>query len=475
VVAEASLNFDLAVIGAGSAGLSVAAAAAQFGEKVVLFERDNMGGDCLNTGCVPSKALLAAAKHAQVHRSSGPYGISPHEPKVSFADVMAHVAGVIETIAPIDSQERFEGLGVTVVRAHARFTSPTTLQADGKSYTARRIVIATGSRAGVPPIPGLAETDFMTNESLFKNRVLPQHLIIIGGGPIGMEMAQAHCRLGSEVTVLEAQQPLGKDDPELASIVLEALRKDGIAIRAGAEIATVAQRAGSIQVSFKNGETITGSHLLVAAGRVPNLEGLDLEAGGVAFDKRGITVDQALRSTTNRKVYAAGDIAGGLQFTHVAGYQAGLIIRNLLFRLPVKNRTDIIPWVTYTEPELAHVGLTEVDARKRHGDAVKVLRWPFKENDRAQAEGKTAGLVKVITGKRGVVLGCSIAGPHAGEQIAMWTLAVSNRIKISAIANTVLAYPTLAEAGKRAAITYYAGLAQKPLTRRLIGMLKVFG
>jgi pyruvate/2-oxoglutarate dehydrogenase complex dihydrolipoamide dehydrogenase (E3) component len=469
------MTYDIAVIGGGSAGLSVAAAAAQFGEKVVLFERDKMGGDCLNTGCVPSKALLAAAKHAQAHRTSAKFGIAEDEPEIDFAAVMAHVSKVIETIAPIDSQERFEGLGVTVVRAHARFTGPTTLDADGKSYSARRVVIATGSRAGVPPIPGLAEADFFTNESIFKNRTKPSHLIVIGGGPIGMEMAQAHRRLGSDVTVLEAFKPLAKDDPELAAIVLDQLRAEGISIRAGAEISSVANAGSAIRVTFKNGEILDGSHLLVAAGRVPNLEGLNLEAGGVAFDKRGITVDQSLRSTTNRKVYAAGDIAGGLQFTHVAGYQAGLVIRNLLFRLPVKNRTDIIPWVTYTEPELAHVGLNEADARKIHGDAVKVLRWPFHDNDRAQAEGKTAGLVKVITGKRGIVLGCSIAGPQAGDQIAMWALAVSGRTKVSAIASLVLPYPTLAEAGKRAAVTYYSGLAQKPLTRRLIGMLKVFG
>jgi pyruvate/2-oxoglutarate dehydrogenase complex dihydrolipoamide dehydrogenase (E3) component len=469
------MTYDIAVIGAGSAGLSIAAAAAQFGEKIVLFEKGEMGGDCLNTGCVPSKALLAAAKAAQAHRSSAKFGVEQHEPSVDFARAMAHVDSVIATIEPLDSQERFEGLGVTVIRAAARFTGPTTLEANGKTYNARRIVIATGSRAGVPPVPGLKDVPFFTNETIFKNRILPKHLIVIGGGPIGMEMAIAHRRLGAEVTVLEAFQPLAKDDPELATIVLESLRSEGIAIHANTAITNISASKAGIRIELKDKPPIEASHLLVAAGRVPNIEGLNLEAANIEHTKRGITVDQSLRSVSNRKVYAAGDIAGGLQFTHVAGYHAGLVIRNALFRLPVKNRTDIIPWVTYTDPELGHVGLTEVEARKTHGDAVKVLKWQMHENDRAVAEGKTKGLVKVITGKRGVILGCSIVGTNAGDMIAMWALAVSQKLKVSAIANMVLPYPTVAEAGKRAAITYYAGLAQKPWTRRIIGFLKIFG
>jgi pyruvate/2-oxoglutarate dehydrogenase complex dihydrolipoamide dehydrogenase (E3) component len=469
------MMFDIAVIGAGSAGLSVAAAAAQFGEKVVLFEKGEMGGDCLNTGCVPSKALLAAAKQAQAHRASAKFGVAAHEPVIDFARVMAHVESVITAIAPHDSQERFEGLGVHVVRAAATFSGPQSLQANGQTYQARRIVIATGSRAGVPPIPGITDVPYFTNETIFRNRDLPRHLIVIGGGPIGMEMAQAHRRLGSQVTVLEAFQPLAKDDPELTAAVLQALAEEGVKIHAQAAILRISNTATGIRVELKDAPAIEGSHLLIAAGRVANVERLNLEAGNVAYSKRGITVDHALRSTTNRKVYAAGDIAGGLQFTHVAGYQAGLVIRNLLFRLPVKNRTDIIPWVTYTDPELAHVGLSEAEARRLHGDTVKVLRWPFKDNDRAQAEGKTRGMIKVVTGKRGVILGASIVGAQAGDMIAMWALAVTQKCKISAIANMVLPYPTLAEAGKRAAVTYYAGLAQKPLIRTVVGLLKKFG
>ncbi len=468
------MKFDIAVIGGGSAGLSIAAAAAQFGEKVLLFEKGEMGGDCLNYGCVPSKSLIAASKAAHAQRSAAHYGIAPVEPKVDFAKVMDYVQSVIGAIAPNDSQERFEKLGVTVVRAAAKFINASEVEADGKIYAARKFVIATGSRAAVPPIPGLKDVAYFTNESVFKNRVLPKHLIVIGGGPIGLELAQAHRRLGSQVTVLEAFQPLAKDDPELTSIVLDALKADGVDIRAQVAIAEIKKLKSGIDVVLKDGGVVSGSHLLVAAGRTPNIESLNLEAAGVEYTKRGVTVDQGLR-TTNRKIYAAGDVAGGLQFTHVAGYHAGLIVRNALFKLPVKNRSDIIPWVTYTDPELAHVGLTEADARKTLGDSAKVLRWHFAENDRAQAEGKTKGMIKVVLGKRGRILGASIVGPQAGELIAAWVLAVSQCLKISAFAKVVLPYPTLSEIGKRAAITNYAGLAQKPMLRRALGFLKLLG
>lgn len=469
------MYYDLAVIGAGSAGLSIAAAAAQFGEKVVLFEKGEMGGDCLNTGCVPSKALLAAGKAAQAHRTSAKFGVEEHDPKVNFAKAMAHVESVITAIAPFDSQERFEGLGVTVVRAPVRFNGTSALEAKGKIFGARRFVIATGSRAALPPIPGIETVEVFTNETIFKNRTLPKHLIIIGGGPIGMEMALAHRRLGAEVTVLEAFKPLGKDDPELADVVLASLRAEGITIRGGIKIEHIEKTKSGLRIVVEGKEIIDGSHLLVAAGRMPNIEGLHLETAGIDFTKRGITVDKGLRSVSNRRVYAAGDVAGGLQFTHVAGYHAGLIIRNALFRLPVTNRTDIIPWVTYTDPELAHVGMTEADARAQHGETIRVLRWHFQENDRAMAEAKTQGLVKLVTLKNGRIIGCSIVGPNAGDLIAMWTLAVTQKLKVSAIANMVFPYPTFGEAGKRAAMTYYAGVAAKPLLRKTISFLKNFG
>ena len=463
-------DFDIAVIGAGSGGLTVAAAAAQFGQRVVLFEKGEMGGDCLNYGCVPSKALLAAAKQAQAVRSGAAYGIAAQEPQVDFAKVMAHVRRAIAAIAPNDSQERFEKLGVKVVRAEARFRDATAIEAEGLSYTARRMVIATGSRAAVPPVPGLDQVPYLTNESIFENHVLPQHLLIIGGGPIGMELAQAHRRLGSKVTVIEAFDPLAKDDPELTAIVLEKLKAEGIIILSRAAITGVAKVPDGITINLRDHEAIGGSHLLVAAGRQPNIEGLNLEAAGIAYTKRGVTVDPGLK-TSNPRVYAVGDVAGGLQFTHVAGYHAGLVIRNALFGLPVKANA-VIPWVTYTDPELAHVGLTEAQARKDHGGTIKVLRWPFHENDRAQAEGRTDGLVKAVTSSKGKILGASIVGPQAGELIQPWVLALTRGLKIGAMVGQVLPYPTRGEANRRAAITYYAAYASNPWVRRVIGVVK---
>ncbi|MEM7189973.1 MAG: FAD-dependent oxidoreductase, partial [Pseudomonadota bacterium] len=409
-----TLTPDLCVIGAGSGGLSVAAGAVQMGASVVLIEGHKMGGDCLNYGCVPSKALIAAGKAAQAQRTSAPFGVTPVDPQVDYAAAMDHVRSVIAGIEPHDSVERFEGLGVHVIQGWAEFTGPKEVTAAGVTVRPRRFVIATGSHPVAPPIPGLADVDYLTNETLWDNRELPSHLIVIGGGPIGLEMAQAHRRLGAEVTVLEAFKALGKDDPEAAAVVLQKLRGDGIDLREGVKIENVTQAEGSVSVALDGGETLTGSHLLVAAGRAPNIDRLNLDAAGIDHDKRGIKVNKGLRSVSNSKVYAIGDVAGGLQFTHMAGYQAGLIIRSALFRLPVTNRTDLIPWVTYTDPELAQVGLTEAAAREEHGNDVEVARFDYAENDRARAELKTDGFAKAIIGRRGKILGATIVGASAG-------------------------------------------------------------
>jgi pyruvate/2-oxoglutarate dehydrogenase complex dihydrolipoamide dehydrogenase (E3) component len=463
-----SRHFDIAVIGAGSGGLSVAAAAAQFGRKVVLFEKGEMGGDCLNYGCVPSKALLAAAKQAHAMRSGAAYGISPVEPQVDFGAVRAHVQRAIAAIAPHDSQERFEKLGVTVVRAAARFIDDRSIEASGERYTARRMVIATGSSPALPPVPGLAEVPYLTNETLFGNETLPAHLLVLGAGPIGLEMAQAHRRLGSAVTVIEARLPLAQDDPELSAVVLERLAAEGVAILTNRAAAGVTHDASGFRIALQGGGEVAGSHLLVAAGRRPNVDGLGLEAAGIAFSARGITVDRGLR-TTNRRVYAVGDVAGG-RFTHEAGYQAGIVIRNALFGLPVKARTSM-PHVTYTDPELAQAGMTEAEARARHGGRVKLLRWPFSGNDRAQAEGRTDGLVKIVTGPRGRILGAGIVGPGAGELIQPWILALEKGLKIGAMATPVLPYPTRGEAGRRAAVNYFQEFASNPLVRGVIRII----
>jgi pyruvate/2-oxoglutarate dehydrogenase complex dihydrolipoamide dehydrogenase (E3) component len=468
------VTYDIAVIGAGSGGLSVAAAAAQFGRKVVLFEKGKMGGDCLNYGCIPSKSLIAAAKHAHAMRSSTKYGISAVEPSVNFKKVQSYVRSVITTIEPIDSVERFEKLGVKVVQAAAKFRDAKTLEANGNVFTAKRIVIATGSRASIPPIAGLADVPYLTNETIFENTVLPKHLIIIGGGPIGMELGQAHRRLGSDVTIIQSSNALPKDDPELTAIVIETLRSEGVQILEHAKIGKVTKSKTGFSVDTAQHGTIKGSHLLVAAGRTPNVEGLELEAASVTYTKQGITVDSGLR-TTQKHIYAIGDVAGGLQFTHVAGYHAGLVIRNALFRLPVKNRTDVIPWVTYTSPELAHIGMTEATARGEFGDVVKICRWPFHDNDRAQTEGKPQGLVKAVIGKRGKILGVSIVGEGAGELIQAWVLAIGGGLKISSLAGMVAPYPTRGEANRRVAVNYYAGLATNPYVRKLIQFLGYFG
>ena len=471
-----AIDVDFCIIGAGSGGLSLAAAAAAFGQKVVLLEKHKMGGDCLNYGCVPSKALLAAGKRAKSMRTSAPFGVANVEPRVDFSAVQSHVQGVIAAIAPNDSVERFTGLGVRVITAAGRFMDASTVIAGEHRITARRFVIATGSSPVVPPIPGLADVPYFTNETIFDNTERLPHLIVIGGGPIGLEMAQAHHRLGCQVTVLEALKALAKDDPELGIVVLKHLREEGIDIREGALVNRVAGGKGRVSVTItKDGaeETIEGTHILVAAGRRANTADLGLEAAGIKFDKKGITVDAGLR-TSNRRVYAIGDVTGGLQFTHVANDHAGIVIRRTLFRLPAKTTGRHVPWVTYTDPELAHVGLTEAEAREKHGK-INVLRWPYHENDRAQAERETEGHVKVITDKKGLILGASIVGSHAGEIIQMWSLALAQGLKIRAMTEWISPYPTLSEINKRAAFRYYATAASNPFLRKAIALLAKLG
>ncbi len=465
------LKVDLCVIGAGSGGLSVAAGAVQMGATVALIEGHKMGGDCLNYGCVPSKALLAAAKRAAAMR--GGLGVAAADPQVDVAAVKDHLRAVIAAIEPHDSQERFEGMGVRVIRDWARFTSPSEVQAGETLVTARRFVIATGSSPLVPPIPGLDTMPFLTNETVFDLRERPEHLIIIGGGPIGMEMAQAHRRLGSQVTVIEGARALGRDDPELSAIVLDRLRDEGIDIVENAEADQIGGGAGKVEVTITDGRKVSGSHLLVAVGRRVNLDRLDLDKAGVKHDRTGVKVDAGLRSS-NRRVYAVGDAAGGAQFTHVAGYHASIVIRNAMFNLPAKARTDHIPRVTYTDPELAQVGLTEAEARKRHGPALSVVRAPFAENDRARAEGRTEGMIKVMV-VRGRPVGASIVGAQAGELIAPFALMLANRMKMSALANTVLPYPTLAEIGKRAAGAYFSPkLFDSPMVKWVVRLVQRF-
>jgi pyruvate/2-oxoglutarate dehydrogenase complex dihydrolipoamide dehydrogenase (E3) component len=476
------IKTDICVIGGGSGGLSVAAGAAQMGTKVVLVEGHKMGGDCLNYGCVPSKALLAAANRAVAHHKNTDFGLTAAAPKVDFAAVMAHVGDVIKSIEPMDSVERFEGLGVKVVEAKGRFIDAKTLKAGSTTITAKRFVIATGSMAAIPPIKGLKGVPFLTNETIFGLQKQPKHLLVLGGGPIGAEMAQAFARLGSKVTLLEAARFLGREDEELSAHVKAQLIADGVDMREGETIVNVAHKGKSgatkITLTCAAGATtheITGDALLVAAGRAANIAGLDVEKAGVTLSDNAhphIVVDKRLR-TSNKKIFAIGDVAGGPQFTHAAGYHAGLVIRNILFFLPAKVDHGGLPRVTYTNPELASVGLSEAEAREKYA-AIKVLRWPFEENDRARAERDQRGLVKIITTRQGKILGASIVGAGAGDLLAPWTMALAQGLPISAMAGVIAPYPTRGEASKRAAGDYYTPTLFGPRTRKIVGFLSLF-
>jgi pyruvate/2-oxoglutarate dehydrogenase complex dihydrolipoamide dehydrogenase (E3) component len=479
-------DFDVAVIGAGAAGLSVAAICSGLGLKTALIERGRMGGDCLNYGCVPSKALLAAAHAAAEARRAGRLGIRLPEPEIDWAGVRAHVQGAIARIAPNDSAARYRGMGVEVIQAAAHFTAPDELEAGGRRLTFRRCVIAAGSSPVVPDIPGLDGVPWLTNETIFDLEEPPGHLIILGGGPIGLEMAQAHARLGCLVTVIEAAPRIAvREDEELAEGLRAALLQDGVTLREGVKLLRLEQlepdshaaEAGVVAV-LEDGTRIAGTHLLLAVGRAPRLASLDLVAGNVEASARGIRTRADLRSVSNPRVWAVGDIAdpegiGPRAFTHVAGQHAGVLVRSMLFRLPgTKVDYAALPRVTYTDPELAQIGLTEAEAREQGHDDLRIHRWPLAENDRAIAEGRPEGMVKLVVSARGRLLGAGILAPRAGEMAGAYGLMIGRKLPLSALASLVLPYPTLAEAGKRAAGDFYAPKLLSPGVKRLIGLLK---
>lgn len=466
-----NLEVDLCVIGAGSAGLSAASVAAQLGARVVLIERGEMGGECLNTGCVPSKAMLAAAKRAHAIRTSARFGIEAAEPRVNFAALHRNVQEVIAAIAPHDSVERFERLGAQVIRAEARFIKPRLLIAGDTQVRARRVIIATGSSASVPPIQGLSGVSYFTNESIFANETLPEHLLILGGGPIGLELAQAHRRLGAKVTVVETAKAMAHDDRELVDRLLKVLAGEGVAIREQARVENVRRSGSNIVLSLdEDGQKseLNGSHLLVAAGRSARVASLDLERAGVAHTKNGIIVDRKMR-TSAHGVFAIGDVvAEAPRFTHIASYHAGIAVQNALLFPLAKTDYKSLPWVTYTDPELAHVGANEEEARKAHGDDIQVVRAEMKSNDRAQTELTTGGVVKVITRKNGKVLGVSVLDTHAGELAHVWVLAIQTGMTLKAIARMIAPYPTLGEANKAAAGELYKPRLFSNLSRRVV-------
>ncbi|MFQ5563038.1 MAG: dihydrolipoyl dehydrogenase family protein [Parvularculaceae bacterium] len=472
-----TISADLCVIGAGAGGLSVAAGAAQLGRKVVLIEKGAMGGDCLNAGCVPSKALLAAASRAAAVRNVGEFGIRASAPEIDFPAVMDHVHCVIAAIAPHDSQERFEGLGVRVIRAHATFTGPRSVEAGGAVVKAKHFVIATGSSPAVPPIDGIAQTPFFTNETIFENRKRPERLVILGGGPVGVEMAQAHQRLGSQAVLIEQDTILNRDDPELVGVLRDALVSEGVDIRENARAIRARPSPRGVEVDYDDRndgaglKTVQGSHLLVAVGRRANVDGLNLAAAGVETNERGVAVDDRLR-TANKRIYAIGDVIGGPQFTHTAGYHASIVIRNILFKAPAKNRDALSPRVTFCDPELAQAGLTEQAAREK-GYKISVARWPFADNDRAQAERETAGFVKVVTKENGRILGAAVVGGNAGDLIQPWALAIAGNLGVKAFKDYIAPYPTRGEASKRAAGAWYAPMLFSGRTKALVSLLSI--
>ena len=473
-MAKTEYDVDLCIIGAGAGGLSIASGAAQLGRSVVLYESEAMGGDCLNYGCVPSKALIAAGKHALAFSSSAMFGIKPAKPKIDFDAVKAHIKGVIETIAPVDSQERFEGLGCTVIREMASFKDANTIQSKTTITRAKRIVIATGSRASAPPIPGLKDTPFTTNEEIFTIDERPKHLLVIGSGPIGLELGQAFSRLGSKVEIIDIARPLDRSEPEHAKVLIDALKDEGIKFHAPVNTKLIRKTKTGVAVDLEDGTTLTGSHLLVAAGRRPVIDKLNLEAAGITTGNGGVVTDKILR-TSNKRVYAVGDVSGRGGLTHLAGHHAGIIIKNFYFVpfFKASAETNNMPAAIYTQPELASIGLTEKSARGKFGD-VRTVHFDFDENDRAIAERSTKGAVKIIARGNGLILGASIVGEASGELIHIISLAMANKMKIIHLTKMISPYPTRSEAVKRAASSWYTEALFSPKIRKLAALMARF-
>ena len=447
-------EYDICIIGGGAGGLVVAAGGAALGAKVVLVEKKHLGGDCLHYGCVPSKTLLHSARVAQAMRNAGKFGLPEAPPQVDLPTVMKHVQQVISTIEVNDSPQRFRDMGVEVIFGAGRFTSSECFQVDGHDLTAKTFVIATGSRPAIPPVPGLDKVPYLTNESIFSLNEAVEHLIIMGGGPIGIEMCQAFIRLGSRVTVVErSPQILPREDHELVAIVAARLAQEGVEFRLNSTASNVSCAEGEIALTLSDTDgkesILRGSHLLVSAGRRSNVDGLGLKQAGVEVVQGRIKTDAHLR-TSNRKIFGCGDVVGPYQFTHMAEHHAGVVLRNAIFHLPAKIEQRVIPWCTFTEPELARVGLSETEARKQNIPC-EVFSFPFHDIDRAQAEGETEGMAKIITNSRGKLLGAALVGPNAGELIHEYTLALAKGMKAADLSSVIHIYPTLAQINRRVA------------------------
>ena len=450
----AKKDYDLCVIGGGSAGLVSAAGAASLGAKVLLIEKHRLGGDCLYTGCVPSKTLIHSAEIAHKIKTAAKFGLTAQLDPINQASVMERVADVIKTIEPNDSPERFRAMGIEVIFAEAQFIAKDRLLVDGREVTARNFVLATGSRPFVPPIPGLDTVDYFTNETIFDIKDNIPHLLVVGSGAIGCEMAQSFARLGTKVSLISNTGLLPIEDPDISSVLEQQFIADSIDLHLNMMVSNMENTKSGIRVKIKSDfhddiKWIEGSHLLIATGRRSNVENLGLDKAGVEVEKGRLKVDSRLR-TTNKHIYACGDVAGPYLFTHMAEHQAGIVLRNALFHLPAKAQNSKIPWCTFTAPELARVGLSEQEAK--HQDIEhRVYQFPFSEIDRGIAEGSTDGMAKIITSPKGKLLGACIVGPHAGELIAEYVLAISQGMKVSALSNTIHIYPTLAQINRHVA------------------------
>ncbi len=463
-------NYDIIIIGGGSGGLAAAAGAAKLGAKVALIEKNKLGGECLWTGCVPSKALIHAATVASTIKKAKTAGIEVPSAKIHFSNIMDYVQNIIKKIQPHDSPERFRSMGVDVIFSNPQFETKHTIIVNDQKLYSKKFIIATGSRPFKLPIKGLEETGYLTNETIFENKKFPKTLLILGGGPIGVEMAQAFARLGSKVIVFErGENILSKEDTTISKKIESILTKEGITILKNTEILKVEKKTGKKIITYKqnnNTTTINGDEILAAVGRTPNIEGLNLESINVEYDKRSIKVNKHLQ-TTVKNIYAIGDVNGKYLFTHAAAYEAGIALTNALFHLPIKTDYTAMPWTTFTQPEIARVGMTEEEAKQKHSDAL-VFETGFETNDRAQTDDATQGFIKTITTKKGNILGVHIIGEHAGELIAEFVLAMRKNLKIQDIYKTVHVYPTLSGINAKIAGTFY----EKKLTPTMKKILK---
>ena len=457
----ANYEYDMGVIGGGAAGLTVTSGSAQLGAKTLLVEKEHaLGGDCLHFGCVPSKTLIKTAHVYHLMNHAEAFGLPRVDvPPVDFKSVANRIASVIDTIQEHDSEERFCGLGAKVVFGNAHFTDPHTIRVDGADYSAKTWVLATGSSAVIPPIDGLDKTLHITNREIFSLDHLPKSLIILGGGPIGTEMSQAFTRLGSKVTVVDmADQILPKEDKDMADTVRTVLEAEGVTFHLGTKIVGTKDLGSEREVFLEDAEgkkfSITGETLLVALGRTANTGGLGLEDIRLEFDRRAIKVDNRLR-TNLKHIYAAGDCIGGYQFTHAAGYEGGIVVSNAIFRLPRKTNYTYIPWCTYTDPELASIGMNEKRA-KEAGIEYAVWTEQFKDNDRSLAEGERVGKIKMLLDTKEKPIGVQIMGPHAGELISEWVAIFNGNVKLSTLVSAVHPYPTIGEINKKVAGTFFS-------------------